>query len=773
MMKKLPLTLLFGFLTIFGYSQYHVNPTILGPEDPFPGNPGALNDLSEFPLGGGLDPSWNAILGPNVMMPSWSALQTVSFPFDFNGVPVTQYKVSSSGVLTFQTSAPTPPPGANGILPNPLIPDQSVCVWGLAGPGDNDYIVTRTFGSAPNRQDWIMFASYNGDGLNVACWHYYAIVLEETSNKIYIVDQRHTGAGGCAPSLTMGIQINGSSAVQVPGSPSVPVLAGGDASDGDNAYFEFIPGNRVNYNNRAILTNVPQFLKLGEAPFDIDLRFHNLGAQGLIAYNINYSIDGGTPVSSMITNVNVQPQTAAVGTSGTQWDPGATGEYTIKIWTTDLNGNADQLPDNDTITQTVQVVYDVFPRRALHEDFTSSSCPPCLPGGIQLRSVLDDNPDSTHTLISYAMSWPSTGDPYFTDEGGDRRAYYGVTGIPNLFIDGGWDGNPNSYDNSIFSSFQDIPALMKIDATYTIDSLAPQLKQIDVEVTITPGADFSSPTMFLHAGVIEYLTENNRSNANPNGETEWHHYMKKMLPDANGTVVQPLTANTPVTFNMSYFFAGDYRLPPDADDPTQVNSEHSVEEFTDLGVVVFVQDAATGEVFQSNYAEVKCNDIEIMAEGVVDSTTNQAYIKINSIEGGVGYSFELNGNAMAMTDSIGGLTPGSYDLVVTDGYGCSGSTHLQMWTTSVEDELEAGISNLSVFPNPNSGSFTVNVELKQADDLNIEVYNVNGSVLFSDKQSSTLSYHKDLNIGEDLPAGIYILKAETSNGVGYERIVVK
>ena len=49
-------------------------------------------------------PFWTVILGPNQSTPSWSSTETIPFNFNFNGLPVTQYKVSSTGVLTFETS---------------------------------------------------------------------------------------------------------------------------------------------------------------------------------------------------------------------------------------------------------------------------------------------------------------------------------------------------------------------------------------------------------------------------------------------------------------------------------------------------------------------------------------------------------------------------------------------------------------------------------------------------------------------------------------------
>jgi hypothetical protein len=91
-------------------------------------------------------------------------------------------------------------------------------------------------------------------------------------------------------------------------------------------------------------------------------------------------------------------------------------------------------------------------------------------------------------------------------------------------------------------------------------------------------------------------------NVGSNGETSFNYVMKKLVPDANGTVVSALTSGTPVTKTLTYTFNGSYRLPANALTPINNATEHSVEEFSDLGVLVWLQDNVTKEVFQSAYA---------------------------------------------------------------------------------------------------------------------------------------------------------------------------
>tara|TARA_R110002096_G_scaffold426165_3_gene635559 strand:- start:29146 stop:29658 length:513 start_codon:yes stop_codon:yes gene_type:complete len=161
-MKKITSFVAIIALTLVSYTanaQYYVNTY-----NPAGQNPGDLNNDPEQPLAflNGNSLGYTAVLTATTNNLRWSGNQTIPFTFNFNGNPVTQYKVSSSGVLTFTTSAVAVPSyGNNTALPSASIPDNSICIWGLQQSGANDEIGSKTFGTAPNRQHWIDFLSYS------------------------------------------------------------------------------------------------------------------------------------------------------------------------------------------------------------------------------------------------------------------------------------------------------------------------------------------------------------------------------------------------------------------------------------------------------------------------------------------------------------------------------------------------------------------------------------------------------------------------------------
>lgn len=239
-----------------------------------------------------------------------------------------------------------------------------------------------------------------------------------------------------------------------------------------------------------------------------------------------------------------------------------------------------------TTTATVQ-------RKVLHEVFTGSTCGPCLEAEANLEAVLDQNPGQ-YTVVKYHVG----SDPYISHEGVYRRMYY-VPGkssysIPYVHADGVNGFHPNSkndvgYTDADFDRYAALPAKVDLSVTHTIKG-----QTVSWEINYAPLVDISSDDMVVHIAIMEGTTYNN---VGTNGQTEFHQVMKKMVPDNNGDAL--IAPNDTATFSGSYTFEGDYAK--DAGYGNEVNHdiEHTVEEFEDLHVITWVQDAVTWEVYQS------------------------------------------------------------------------------------------------------------------------------------------------------------------------------
>ncbi len=379
-MKKIITFLAVVLCTTGAFSQYYYNAfTSAGM------NPGGLNPDQEFPSGGGLTTGWTPVVGPNIATPTWSPNQTIPFAFSFDASPVTEYKASSNGVLTFTTSATAVPSNTKEALPSANIPDKSVCVWGLQTVGANDMALSKTFGTAPNRQHWIFYTSCALGGTG---WSYWSIVLEETTNNIYIVDQRHSGTTG---GVSMGIQIDATTATSV-GADVMP-LAGTDASDADNAYYEFIQG--VQPANDILISSVNLAnVESNANPIAITGNARNNGSAAITNFDLSWTADGGVTNNSVNIVANIAPGAAYAYTHPTNWTPVAGVSYTVDVTGSNPNGVIDGNPGNNTASATTFVNSGIATDKSvLLEEFTTAPCQFCPDGAVVVEQILDANPD--------------------------------------------------------------------------------------------------------------------------------------------------------------------------------------------------------------------------------------------------------------------------------------------------------------------------------------------------------------------------------------------
>lgn len=331
-MKK---TFLFLFVlltsTSLAIGQYYYIP-YLAPEE----NPGGLNTDDESQGTAG----WATILPAGLASGANSTTQNLPFPFNFNGSPVSFYQVNNNGILSFDQSTSITTGAGNASLPSALVPDKSLCLWGLSGTGMNDIVLTKTFGTAPNRQHWITFSSYTFSSR----WSYWAIVLEEGSESIYFVDQRHQSSYS---GLTIGIQIDAATAIQLQSSPNSPALAQSSIKAQDNVYYEFVFGQQPQYDISMNELDFDLYLSIDEGPFEIQGSFINVGSDSIFTYDLNYRVNGGTIETGTITS-NIGSREEANFKHPKTWLPGAPGSYTLEVWSSNINGNPDEVPSNDT-----------------------------------------------------------------------------------------------------------------------------------------------------------------------------------------------------------------------------------------------------------------------------------------------------------------------------------------------------------------------------------------------------------------------------------------
>lgn len=227
----------------------------------------------------------------------------------------------------------------------------------------------------------------------------------------------------------------------------------------------------------------------------------------------------------------------------------------------------------------------LVPRRVLIEEFTQASCGPCAAQNPTFNQTLADNAQYL-TPIKYQTDWPGY-DPmneHNPTEVQTRVDYYGVTGVPNGRQNGVLEVFPMTAYNAatIEAAYNTLtPVTMTVNHTVT-----PDKDSVLVSVAITSSQALTG-TLMLRVGVTESKL-NFWSPPGSNGEQDFFNVMKKMLPDANGTITGDFAANETKTYTFSTSLENFYNL-------------------NQVEVAAWLQDDATKEVWQSELSAPNTN----------------------------------------------------------------------------------------------------------------------------------------------------------------------
>ena len=89
------------------------------------------------------------------------------------------------------------------------------------------------------------------------------------------------------------------------------------------------------------------------------------------------------------------------------------------------------------------------------------------------------------------------------------------------------------------------------------------------------------------------------------------------------------------------------------------------------------------------------------------------------------------------------------------------------------DEKELGIESFKVYPNPNDGYFTIEIESYKAEDIVLEIVNISGQVIQTQHVESLIGKRViDVNLSE-LSKGLYFVKLIVNNEIISRRVIVQ
>ncbi len=395
------------------------------------------------------------------------------------------------------------------------------------------------------------------------------------------------------------------------------------------------------------------------------------------------------------------------------------------------------------------------PRKVLVEHFTQASCPPCAYYNPLITPILERNRAKV-AWISYQVSWPGV-DPMNKDNPGEvqnRVNFYNVTGVPDSYLNAVSAGAPtNTISDASIQAAALIPSQFEIKLQ---NKILPDYNSMEITVEVKRTAALTGLAIMRVAvleKVITWLTA-----PGTNGEKEFHHVMKKFLPNTTGTSLEDLDKiGESKTFSFIYKFDKLY-------------------DFRNLETVVFIQNDVTREVYQAENSELELQpsqgaDIAIkiasatgkFEDSLVCGNSTKPIVKfINtgssavtnmtiaySINGGIPKSYTWTGN-------VGYLKEATIQLPAIDFTAYKGENKCKIEITKVNGQDDVfPINNIienSFYPTPSTTTFST-FEIKpaaQPSQISFKIYDDNNTIIqeggpFTDNTSKSyfLQLQKD------------------------------
>lgn len=343
----------------------------------------------------------------------------------------------------------------------------------------------------------------------------------------------------------------------------------GNSYNIDNWYFDDIMVFTLENLDLAITgTSLPELTQTGD--LTIDMEVMNYGVTPVTSIEASYVVEGMEPVTQTF-EVNIASLVSTTLTFSVPASINVPGSYIVLLVVDLVNGEEDDINENNMLEKTVSIPIDNVQRIPMIEHFSSSTCGPCVSVNNQMNTFCNNNPGA-FTYTKYQMNWPGNGDPYYTAEGGVRRTYYGVSGVPDIYLDGVGTNN-SAVNQNTFNQHAAQPGYFDVRGSFTVEG-----DNIFIIADVMPYVSIGARVFVAINEKVTY------GNVGTNGETSFHHVFMKMMPDGEGTTID--------------FIAGH----PERLEFTQNMSGTHVEEMSDLEVAIWVQNYGSKYVYNSHFA---------------------------------------------------------------------------------------------------------------------------------------------------------------------------
>ena len=357
------------------------------------------------------------------------------------------------------------------------------------------------------------------------------------------------------------------------------------------------------YNFDVAIESLDMFSVLGlnNVPATIKGTLRNYGGATITSATINYSVNGGTAVTTNLSGLSIAPYDTYSWTHSINWTPGSTGNYTIDVYASPINGTFDQNTSNDTLSSAIEVIPSTTEKTILAESFISSTTPMFSWYNPTYLNLIDSNNanslNSRITSVNYHMNWPQpNNDPAYNTESFDRRMQLDINATPDIVLSG-FNSSTNASPTQLeLDEILSEPAIIELEANWGFTGT---YIQCDAEVKAL--TDIGNDMVLYMAMIEKSISHTVISNG---ADSSYSNVFRKFMDGSNGHLIGSMTsgstynhyANSTITVNTS---------------PAQGSFDFWIGT-SNMDIIVWVEKSSTHKVLQAALAEYTTSGVNEM-----------------------------------------------------------------------------------------------------------------------------------------------------------------
>lgn len=152
----------------------------------------------------------------------------------------------------------------------------------------------------------------------------------------------------------------------------------------------------------------------------------------------------------------------------------------------------------------------------------------------------------------------------------------------------------------------------------------------------------------------------------------------------------------------------------------------------------------------------QCTSLDLATNMTFESSAGEADGTVSVMPNASAGPYTYVWNTGDSTATVSGIAAGTYEVTVTDGFGCVDVATVDLMVNI--DELDV-VQRINLFPNPTMDIATLDMTFSKTTDVQVQVINMMGQILFETSIGKVMEEKVELNL-ENYPDGMYFVRVK-------------